>query len=206
MIEEEFPETFTLTQPAERIDIKSLPQAAKKAILVAESCGWQVRAWLVVGDYAPTRYMSSNEERGYVVGDIKSDGYAARTYVVEARDPDMPLGFKATYMGKVYADKRKTPAGSFASASVVDPIGIPRELSAVYRPIPYRRGKYETEESFQHNVDLAQGVAKEQAAYNDGLILFSNQHIFKQAREFDTWLAEWRSFSPVTLQKTKNNA
>lgn len=200
--------SFTLTKAPTKINVVDLPLSPKKALLSAAACGWQVRAWEAFGDTAPKLYMSSSEGQGYSVGDVKTDGYVSRLVTIEARDLDLPLGFKAHYLGKVYANGRKAAAGSFAYAAVVDPVGIPRELRATYKVIAYHRGKFETEASFNNNSNRAQEMADEQDGYNDGRLLFQGRHLFKTAGDFDAWLAEWKSYNTAvtTIKKAASDA
>ena len=117
------------------------------------------------------------------------------------------MGFKAHFLGKLYANGRKAAAGSFAYAAVVDPVGIPRELRATYKVIPYRRGEFETEASVKNNTDRAQAMADGQDGYNDGRLLFQGRHLFKVAGEFDAWLTEWKSYSTAvtTIKKVASD-
>ena len=194
---------FTLIEPPKRIGVSDLPQSPKSTFTAATNCGWEVHAWLSIGEVAPTLYVSNTD--AHSAGEVYLDGYTARMFTVEARDPDLPIGFQAHYLGKVYANGRKAGLGSFDYALVVDPVGVPRELRAKYKPIKQDRGKYETAKSFQRRVTDAQKVADEMtASYNDGSVDFQHRPMFTVAREFDSWLAEWRSFVPTTKKATLN--
>ena len=203
VLEEEVSETaaLALVEPPRRIEVADLPQSPKSAFLTATAMDWTVHAWLAIGEVAPTLYVSNTD--AHSAGDVYLDGYTARMFTVEARDPDLPIGFQAHYLGKVYADGRKSGRGSFDYAMVVDPVGVPRVLRAEYKPIKQDRGKYETTASFQRRVAAAQARADEQdRTYNNHTVIFQNRRMFVTAREFDAWLAEWRSFS---TQKAKLN-
>jgi hypothetical protein len=196
--EPEVSETFTLLRRSERLDPDALPRSPKSTFRLATECGWMVHAWLAVGEYAPTLYVSNSDEddkHPHSIGDVLYDGYRANIYVVEARDPELPLGFKASYIGKEYEDGRSAPAGSFDHALIVDPVGIPHVLKSVYKPIKQDRGKYETTKSFSRRLADAQKMADEQdRLYNTGEVIFQHRRMFTAARPFDSWLAEWRSF------------
>lgn len=191
----EFPETPT------RIDVAELPLSPRKAFRSAVANGWAAAAWRSSAEFPATVYTSSsadieNGKPKHSAGDPKHPGYFGTVFTIEARDLLMPLGFRATYVSKKYADGRKTSAGAFESAMIVDPVGIIFELSAEYKPIPYRRGKFETEESFQRNVARSVGFAEQQTNdYNDGVIHFQHSCYFGVAKQLDNWLAEWLSFT-----------
>jgi hypothetical protein len=206
--EDEVSETadLTLVEPPRRVELADLPQSPKSTFLAATAMGWEVHAWFAIGEVAPTLYVGNSDEdakKPHNAGDVRYDGYVAHMFTVEARDPLLPIAFQAHYLGKKYADGRKSPLGSFDDAMVVDPVGVPRELRARYLPIKQDRGKYETTASFQRRVTAAQSRADEQSrTYNDGAVDFQHRPMFTAAREFDSWLAEWRSFS---TQKAKLN-
>lgn len=178
-----------------------LPPSPRKAFKAALANGWQVQAWRLTAEFPATVYISSSPdvEDGkpkHSAGDPKHPGYFGTVFSVEARDPLLPLGFRATYVGKKYADGRKASAGAFDSAKIVDPVGLSIELTAEYNPIPYRRGKFETEESFQNNVARSVGFAEEQNHdYNNGMIHFQHSCYFGEAKQLDLWLAEWLPFT-----------
>ena len=199
VLEDEVSETFTLTQPPTRIEPTALPRSPKSTYLSALNIGWDARAWLSTGEVAPVLYVSNSEENAkspHNAGDIKFRGYTARMFVVEARDLAMPLGFRAHYLGKEYSDGSKATAGSFGFARVVDPAGVASEARAVYKPIPQLRGKYETAASFQRRSDEAKNIADGMTAnYNDNTITIHHTSSFSVARDFDSWLAGWQSFT-----------
>jgi len=201
MADEEVSETsFTLLEPPEKIDATRLPQSPKKAFVTAEAIGWSVRAWLSLGVIAPAVYVTTTENHN--AGDKKADGYIASMFTIEARDELMPLGFRALYIGKQYEDSRKAPAGSFSTAAVVDPVGVPRLLSFEYQPIKQLRGKAETEKSWKGRLDAFDQMAADQRSdYNDGDAVFNTSHVFTAAGEFDSWLADWKSFTEKVTKK-----
>lgn len=203
--EDEVSETFTLTQPPTRIGVEDLPRSPKSTYLAATACGWAVSAWLSVGEVAPTLYVGNSDEgakKPYNAGDVKWDGYTARLFIVEARVLDLPLGFRAHYLGKQYGDGRAAPLGGFDYALAVDPVGVPRALRADYNPIKQLRGKFETGKSFLRRQNDAKTLADEMAAaYNDGGVTFETAPLFAVAGEFDSWLAEWQSFTGPTIKK-----
>lgn len=207
--ESEVSET-TLIEPPRRLDVADLPQSPKSTFLAAEACGWLVRAWLAVGEVAPTLYVSNSDEgakKPHSAGEVLFDGYTARMFTIDSRHPDLPLGFRAHYLGKVYANGRKAPLGSFDYALAVDPVGVARELRAEYKPIKQDRGKYETTKSFQRRLTAAKEQADaEDVSYNVGSVVFQHRVMFDTAGEFDSWLADWRSFVPVTTKKVKSHA
>lgn len=176
------------TQPPTRIALDKLPRSPKTVARMAETCGWEVCAWLSIVKVAPTLRVA-NSENG-AAGDVKAAGHAVRVITVEARDPKMPLGFRANYSSK------SATGASFQDAQVVDPVGIPTELRADYKAIKQVRSMYETNASIKQRSDEAQRRADEMAlAYNDGEFAFFNKARFSAARDLDTWLAEWQSFT-----------
>jgi len=193
VVEEEVSETFTLIAASTRITMSDLPTSPKGAFKIATALGWDVSAWLTLGEFAPTLYMASSD--AHVAGEVKTVGYLSRVFTVEARDPLMPLGFQAHYLGKVFEDGRKASGGSFEHARVMDPVGVATGLNTKYAPIRQVRGQYENNDSIQRRKDDAQADAdRMNATYNTGAIGFSPLHLFKTAGEFKSWLAEWQSF------------
>lgn len=205
--EPEVSETFTLIQPPKPIAAKDLPQSPKSAFLAATDCGWEVRAALSIGEFAPTLYVGSTDDHS--AGDVYRDGYRARIFTVQARDLALDIAFRAQYVGKVYADGRKSGAGSFDGAHVSDPVGVPRKEHVEYKPIKQDRGKYETASSFMRRQVAAKKAADEMTAtYNDGFVWYRHTAFFATSGEFTSWLAEWRSFARPTAptKKAKSNA
>lgn len=200
--EEEATEKFTLTEPMRRVGLADLPASPKSTHKAATALGWSVQAWLTVGEIAPVLFIANTEKNA--AGSVRFEGYTARYFTVEARDPLMPLGFRATFLGKEYAAAtgRKPVGGSFDSALVVDPIGIIQPLSATYKAIPQTRDKYETEASINRRRSDAQKMADNQTAqYNDGAVVFSRHNLLTTTGAFNSWLAEWQSFI-ITGKKT----
>ena len=196
--DEEVSETaFTITEPNHRIEPADLPQSPRKLFKTVEEMGWEARAWLVVGDKAPTLYMAPSADGIHSIGDVLYDGYTARLYVVEARDPETrAIGFRAHFVGKQYADGRKAPAGGFDYAYIADPVGIPQLLTVTYKPIKQLPGKFETEKSFKSRVAEAKEMTDRMSnAHNDRAYYFSRFPIFRAAGQLDAWLAEWASFT-----------
>jgi len=178
------------TQPPKRITLGELPRSPRVVAHTALDCGWDVRAWLSIVEAPPTYYVNSSEENA--AGDVKIAGHLLRMITVEARDPNMPLGFKANYISK------SATGASFQDALVVDPVGIPRELRADYKAMKQVRAKYETSESIKLRTDdVIQRADLAKLAYNDGGFAFFNQARFSAARDLDAWLAEWQSFSAI---------
>lgn len=209
--EEEVSETFTLTQRPTRITVAELPRSPKSVFLAAEACGWEARAWVSSGRVAPTLYVSNSKSNAsdkgqHNAGDVKTAGYTLRMFTVEARDLKMPLGFRARFLGKEY-EGRKPTAGSFEDAHIVDPVGIPTKPHVEYKAIRQVRAKYETGQSFERRSKEATERASQMSAdYNDGEIFYFNETHFSVARDFDSWLSEWRSFAQPTTKKVKINA
>jgi len=198
--EEDTAPAFTLTKPMHRIELADLPASAKSIYKAAKALGWSVQSWLSVGEVAPVLYIANTEKNA--AGSVRFDGYTARTFTVEARDPLMPIGFRASFLGKEYSNGRKGVGGSFDSAMTVDPIGIPHVLSATYKAIPQTRDKYETEASINRRRADAQKLADEMdAAYNDGSVVFVKHNLLTTTGAFTAWLAEWQSFI-ITGKKT----
>lgn len=193
-LEETVSETVTPVSAPARIEPADLPPSARKIMAKAKAMGWLASAWLTVAEFPSSLYASNSEDKGYNVGDVKTEGYLANVYTVEARDALIPLGFRADWLQKQYSDGRKTSAGAFSAAFVVDPVGSPRELKAVYKAATVSRGKYETEKSFKLRADTATATAINQAkTYNDGARADVHQFTMK-AREFESWLSEWADF------------
>lgn len=201
MIEQEVSETgLSLLEPPERIDVGRLPLSPKKTFITAQANGWRVQAWLSLAVVAPAVYVGNSDTHS--AGDEKAPGYMSSMFTVEARDELLPLGFRALYLGKVYEDGRKAPGGAFSNATVVDPVGVSRLLSFDYQPIKQVRGKSETEKSWQARLDAFEQMAADQDAdYNDGETVLNTAHTFTVAKEFDSWLAEWKSFTQKVTKK-----
>ena len=184
-----------------RIDVKDLPISPRRAFKAAAANGWAAAAWRSSAEFPATVYISSspdieNGKPKHSAGDPKHPGYTGTIFTIEARDLLMPLGFQATYISKKYADGRTSSAGSFESAKVIDPVGIVVELIAEYKVIPYRRGKFETEESFQRNVARSLSFAEQQLTdYNDGAVGVQHSSYFGDSKQLDIWLAEWLPFT-----------
>lgn len=191
------------TKPV-RIGLSDLPLSPRKAFKAATAMNWLISAWFSTAAIAPVLFTSSDPATGRSVGDLKSEGYTERLFVIEGRDPNLPIGFQAQYLGKDYEGARASVAGSFSSAVVIDPVGLPRELHAKYKAIPVHRGKFETEASYQNNLKRANLMAEQQNSdYNDHAIIFNNKRMFNKAGDFDAWLAEWKSFIPL-FKKVSN--
>lgn len=178
--------------PPHRQMPKDLPVSAKRTFMRATMMRWDVSAWITIAKHPETFYAASSEERSYSAGDVKTPVYISHIYTIEARDPKMPLGFRADYERRAYVDERKSSGGAFVGAQVVDPVGIPREMKVIYKPPFVSRGKFETEKSYKLRADAAIGTAKQQAEnYNDGSIFWANQVFYATAKEFEYWLYEW---------------
>ena len=195
---DEVSETYTIIEVPVQLhgaDLDKLPRSPKSAFKAAIECGWEVRVWVTVGQFAPTYYVASSDT--HAAGEQRAAGYRARVYIIEGRDPQLPLGFQAHYVAKEYADGRKASAGGFDHARIIDPVGIPVVLSAVYAPIRQLRDKYENSASFQKRVTVAKQRAEEMtAAYNDGAVVYPGaDQLLKNSASFNTWLAEWQSFA-----------
>jgi len=206
VVEEEVSETFTLIAAPTRITLAELPTSPKGAFKLATAMGWDVSAWITLGEFAPTLYTGSTDT--HVAGEVKAVGYHARIFTVEARDPLMPLGFQAHYLGKQYADGRKASGGSFEHARVADPVGVATGLNAKYAPIGQVRGQYENNESIERRKNDAQADAdRMNLDYNTGAIGFAPLHLFRTAGDFKSWLAEWQSFmAPAPTRKLQKEA
>jgi len=196
---------FTLLEPPRQVDVSTLPTSPKRAFNAALAIGWDARAWMSLGEIAPTFYMSASDEdssSNYTIGDVRFEGYLMRIYTIEAADKAIKLGFRAQFIGKEYADKRKAPAGSFDSARLADPAGIPVPMRFDYQPIKVTRGK----DAQGRTVETANGFAKRQRdargmadrlnrTMNDGTIWWKTEHLATTASEFDAWLAQWASMN-----------
>lgn len=198
--EEEVSETrFMLIEELHRTQFAFLPQSPAKVYTQAEAMGWEVVAWANVGEYQPALYLHGSEESDpdqHSAGDVKFDGYVAKHFIVEARDPGTrAIGFRAHYAGRIYEDSRKAPLGSFDFAMIADPVGVPTPLSAEYKTIKPSRGDHETEKSYALRVKaVTDRVEWANKFYNDGEFYWPTQKVINAAKEFDAWLAEWRSF------------
>jgi len=190
---------FTLHEAPHRIALADLPLSPKKVFVAATKMGWDVRAWLSTGEFAPVLYKSTSkasDKKKHSIGEELYEGFLAGLYVVEARDPETrAVGFQATFLGKTYFSGKAKVGGSFEAARVADPVGIPHLLSATYKAIPVTKAKFETERSFNDRVMASSDMAKRQLGYNDGTYFYSTTHLFTTSGEFDAWLAEWRSFT-----------
>lgn len=212
---DEFPETtapapsFAPVEARRRVEAGELPTSPRGAYKAALAAGWEVVAWLTVGEQSPTLYLSDSEEddaNQYSKGDIRYDGYRASIYVIEARvSATVPIGFRAFYLGKDYGagDKRNKP-GSFDCAFVADPVGTVQVLDHTYKPIPVTRGRdqagrvVETEASFKANQARMQKMADDLNAQNDGSFILNRRPMFAGAKEFTTWIAEWASYGRLS--------
>jgi hypothetical protein len=210
---------FTLLEPPRQVDVSTLPTSPKRAFNAALAIGWDARAWMSLGEIAPTFYMSASDEFSedefeqtavegknvremHNIGDVRFAGYLMRIYTIEAADKAIKLGFRAQFIGKEYADKRKAPAGSFDSARLADPAGIPVPMRFDYQPIKVTRGKdaqgrtVETANGFAKRQRDAQGMADRlNRTMNDGTIWWKTEHLATTASEFDAWLAQWASMN-----------
>lgn len=186
-----------MTVSGNRITEAELSVSPRKAFRAAVGMGWEVAASYATAPVDPVLYLSDSEEgakKSYVAGDVRFPGYTALLFTVEARDPALPIGFLASYIGKGYEDKPNDPV-KFESAMVIDPAGIPRELRADYEPIRQTRGDWETDASFASRVAAAKLMAERQnVEYNDSAIAFYHNVLFSTARPFENWLSEWKPF------------
>lgn len=208
---------FTLITPPERIEGASLPTSPKGVWKAALGAGWNVSCWRSEGVMAPTLYIHASEEgdeNPHSAGDVLYDGYALTIYVVEAREPYLPLAFQAFYHAKTYGpgDKRNT-LGSFEFARVLDPVGIPVELRADYKPIKVSRGTdskgrvTETAESFRRNQMRAERAAEAaNREYNDGSYWMWNSLSFHAAKPLTAWIGQWASFGPLSHETDREAA
>lgn len=200
---EEVSETILLEPWEPMASTTDLPASPKKAFIAARDMGWDVIVCKALGRVDPVYFLENSKEDAtdpHNAGDVRYEGYLAKLFMVEARDPDLPLGFLAFYTGKEYETPRKTKpsAGAFDYARVVDPVGLPVLLRATYEPIRQTRGEYETDKSFQKRKDDAQKMADEMdARYNDGAITFRHQHMFTSATPFTEWLKDWKPFYTI---------
>lgn len=198
--EEEFPETFLLLEATHRIELADLPQSPRKTFRAAEALGWDVHAWLTVGEVAPVLFLYGSLESDanqHNAGDVRFEGYTSNLYAVEARDPQSrAIGFRAHYTGKVYQSGKKSSLGAFDFAMVADPVGVPVQLWAEYVPIRQTRGDFETDKSFAARKGSAAQMADEMdKSYNDHSWYFNQRPFFSSASELDAWMTEWKGFT-----------
>lgn len=196
---EEVSETrFSLIEELHRTQFEFLPQSPAKLYAMAETMGWEVNAWASFGEYMPTLYKFGSvesDQNQHLPGEVKFDGYIAKHFIIEAREPTtQAIGFRAHYAGRLYEDSRKAPLGSFDFALVADPVGIPTLLSAEYKLRPASRGDAETDKSFAIRAKAVTDQVKNMDRYNDGEFYWPTKKVLTQAKQFDAWLAEWRSF------------
>lgn len=211
---EEFPETnevenFTVTYPRTAMRLIDLPTSPKSLLKALMAAGWETRAWLTIGEIAPTLYLSDSADEGensHVKGDIRFDGYTASMYVIEGRAAfNLPLGMQAHYVGKNYGegDKRNKP-GSFSHARLADPVGVVQELGFDYQPIKVTRGKdqagriVETPASFAKNQLLMKQMAERlDRDHNDGAFILNHRPTLTASTKATDWLAEWASYGKL---------
>lgn len=192
--EVEEPEAFTLLEPPVRLDDAELPLSPRKTFRLALEAGWDARAWVSRGSVAPKLYVSATDEHS--AGEVKSVGYEVTLYTVEAADRAVKLGFQATFIAKEYADQRKASKGSFESARIADPAGVPAPLSYKYPALKMTRGKFETDASFNTRVRAAEGqVARMRRAHNDGSVWYPTTRLFTQAKDLESWISEWKTYA-----------
>lgn len=186
---------FILVTPPIRIELADLPLSPRKIFKAAEALGWEAHAWLATGWVPPTYY--ARNENGHTTTDEKSESYGVNLFTVEARDPaSREVGFQAHFTGKTYQSDKKNTLGSFTSARIKDPVGIPRPARFEYSAITQTRGKFETEASINKRRASAQAAADNQnGTYNDGAWVWPTTFNFNTAGELDAWLAEWKGFT-----------
>jgi hypothetical protein len=197
--------SYTLLAAPVRVEGSSLPQVPKRVFLAAEALGWTPRAWLTVGVFGPAFYAANAAENSgklHSKGDVKSLGYEAKMYLVEAREAKAPLGFQASFTGKRLSDGKVQGQGTFDFAHVVDPVGIPVVADHKYRPIKQLRGDYETDGSFMDRVTFSEQRAHRMSdEYSDGTESLLPEHYFTETKAFEAWLAEWRSYLTPTKKE-----
>ena len=201
--EEEVSETtgYVLVTPTMRVPMEEMPLSPKGVAKKALALGWEVSTWLTTTYYPPTLYVTTKGEN--VAGTVKFPGYVGVQWMVEARDPGTrAIGFQAQFLGRQYADGRKSDLGKFMWARVADPVGIPRELYYEYGMITQSRDKFETEKSFmtRYNAEKSR-VDAMNTSLNDQSYHWPTVHLFQVAGDFTNWLAEWQSYAPRKAAK-----
>lgn len=170
----------TVLQPKAQITESELPLAAKRVYKAAVGLGLEAKLWLIIIEFAPVLYVHDGEDHN--AGDVRYEGYVARRYTVEARLPDQPLGFQATYIGK----GREGKTGPFATARVRDPYGIPVENWVDYtvdKTTAQERGWTE-EQRIQFGMAMNNRI-------NDGSTRLEYIRYFRVGGDFTRWLDEY---------------
>lgn len=173
--------TVTLVQGKTRIGDDELGRSPKAVYKAALALGWELRCWLVIADFAPVLYVSDSAEdnaASYSAGDVRYEGYRARLYTIEGRHPDLPLGFRARYLGK-----DEGTSASWENALVRDPEGI-----EVPNWADYTKDKTTAKElGWTEEMRIQMGMAMN-ARINDGTTRREQVYLFRQARPFQAWL------------------
>lgn len=158
---------------------------------------------------APTLYMSDSEEGAanqYRVGDVRFDGYDVTLFVVEGREPRLPIGFRAHFRGKFYGavednpkNKTRNSLGSFEYAWIADPVGVPVELRYEYAPIDVSRGDQEIEKYYRLRIMEAERAAvRMNREYNDGSYHMDQRPMLTSSKELTDWLTQWKEYGALS--------
>lgn len=196
-------DSFTLVQSPTRIDGSAMPSSPKSLWKLASSLDWMVSCWVSLATVAPTLYMSSSDEGSktqYSAGDVRFDGYNLTIYTVESREPLLPIGFKAQFVGKSYGDgdKRNT-AGSFEYALLADPVGCPTGMRFGYEAVKLLRGEREIEKFYQRRVmDAERDALRMNREYNDGAYWMNTRPMITAAKPLLAWLGQWGNYGKLS--------
>lgn len=172
-------------EPMRRLEVADLGTSPKAVYNAALALGWEARAWLSVSQIAPVLYLTDSPEGAsdpHRAGDVRFEGYVARNYAVEARDPDKRLGLRAHWTGRGTEGK----SARFEDAFAVDPLGHPEVSNCDYTPgKDWAKALGITEEE-----RLARG-ARLNAHYNDGEPWLNHRPYFTSSGAMNAWIDSW---------------
>lgn len=193
-------EAITVLEQAKLIDAAELGPSPKKVYKAAHSLGWVLQASRSLTSVAPVLYASNSSEsnaKQYQVGDVRSPGYTARHYWLEARHPEMGLGFSAHWEG----EGEDGVSASFDLAKVFDPVGIPVENF-----FDYTKNKLEAKAMNWNEARRIQEGKNANQRINDGTDRLEHERVFLVAGEFFLWLDDWLAMAGLPTVSAKPKA
>jgi hypothetical protein len=195
----------TVTEPSVAVSLAELPAGPKAVLLAVLSLGWEAKAWRSRTYSEPTLFKSTSETHN--AGDVRFPAKERRVYFVTAKSPKARLGFTATWSGiddskKVIARRSRGYSSamwlskadekmlvdeknaSFVDAKIYDPVGVPVEMRAEYKPSRYMIDTF-------GESDAKRAAGMRDYDYNDGTDNFVSSKFMRTTAEFNQWLDDW---------------